>query len=118
MVGAADHGTRRHSAPAARTGRREPGGGDGEARGTDGERSGGGASRYHHYRVRITDRAGIHYPYSKRDEHAIRQLYDYKCASMGRTTFRVELIGIDDHGNEHVMEHCELRTDLYANVKP
>lgn len=47
-----------------------------------------------------------------------RHCYRKWCERIGKDVYRVELLGVDADGNEHVVEVCELRTDLYPDVQP
>lgn len=73
--------------------------------------------RYPRYRVRITDPDGIHFVQGWCAFNS-RHSYDQWSKRVGTDVYRVELLGIDATGNEHVMQNCELRTDLYAGVQP
>lgn len=75
-------------------------------------------NRYPRWRVRITDPDGIHTSLNTAFEFVARGFYVKLCSDVGKHLYRVELLGVDADGNEHVVEVCELRTDLYANVQP
>lgn len=74
-------------------------------------------NRYPRYRVRITQPDGIHL-ITGWGEFNSRHCYRKWCERVGTDVYRAELIGVDAAGVEHIVQHCELRTDLYAKVKP
>lgn len=73
-------------------------------------------TKYRRFIVRYTDRGGIHTVCGWGD-YNLRYCYRKWCERVGVDVFRVELIGMDALGIEHIVEHNELRTDLYAKVK-
>lgn len=73
-------------------------------------------NRYTSYFVRYTDADGIHVIRGWGHVNS-QHCYAQWSKRVGEDVYRTEWVGIDPDGSEHVIQHTELRTDLYDKVQ-